>query len=330
MASLSFDTTRHTLLAAANSLTDLHYSSTTNDAVAEQLLRELVDRLPTPPDYDHIDPALAQEISTSQRLLGQTSFRLFASNDRPVHLEQALTAYHEAVRTSGRYPDPALLLETVVVYRAHGSHEGALHLCCNLIQDHPTYHNIGQIVKHAIACMVQLNIKLPGQYIQWLCGMPNVLETDALLLTARASEMRGEREVARQGYREIFLRLLKERGDEERRMERDFVPPTEGGEGEGETKGDRRLPPTKQELFATVVATYRQTLLIGTHHKWDVWCEDPVTWIKAGRNWFDQKEYECSNAMYGAALQCSAMPGDECLTKLSVGCNQMGHHAKSL
>ena len=136
--------------------------------------------------------------------------------------------------------------------------------------------------------------------------------------------MRGEREVARQGYREIFLRLLKERGDEERRMERDFVPPTEG-----ETKGER-LPPTKKEQFAKVIATYRQTLLIGTHHKWDVWCEDPETWIKAGRNWFEKKEYECSNAMYGAALQCSAMPGDECLTKLSVGHNQMGHHAKSL
>ena len=89
-------------------------------------------------------------------------------------------------------------------------------------------------------------------------------------------------------------------------------------------------PPTKKEQFAKVIATYRQTLLIGTHHKWDVWCEDPETWIKAGRNWFEKKEYECSNAMYGAALQCSAMPGDECLTKLSVGHNQMGHHAKSL
>ena len=104
MTSLSFDTTRNTLLASAKSF--IEYSSPTRDAAAEQMLLELVDRLPTPPDYDHIDPSLAQEISTSQRLLGQTSFRLFASNDEPVHLEHTLTAYHEAVRPVVATPTP--------------------------------------------------------------------------------------------------------------------------------------------------------------------------------------------------------------------------------
>lgn len=325
MTSISFDRTRSYLLNEATLF--INNNSSKDRIEAEKYLEELVNRLPTNNDdeYDEygdqkvqknkqrLDPHVAHEITIAQRLLGQTSFALYQENDNPMYLEKTLNAYKEATRTAGRYPEPELLIETIKAYRSFGSHEGALNLCIHLIQNHPTHNEIGQVVMHAIACMIQLKVNIPGQYIQWLCEMPTVSETDALLLTARATELRGERETARQGYREIFLRLMKERRDEERKIERRFNAQRE------ETKEMSTKTTTKEEQLTNEINSYRDSLLIGKHTKWDAWCEDSITWIKAGRCWFDKKEYECSNAMFGAALHCSSLPGNECMTKLIIG-----------
>lgn len=326
MASYSFEDTRSNLLRKAQTLTE--NESPRSDLQAQIFLNEAVARLP-PTDGNYIDPQLAHETLTVQRLLGQTSYKIFALNDEPNHLDAAIAAYDEAVRTGGRYPNPELLMEAIQIYRSHGAHEGALHLCAHIIQDHPTFHRIGDTVMNAISCMIQLKVDIPGPYVQWLCEMPHVEETDALLLTAKAKERRGKYEEARAGYREIFLRL---------KTRQIRAKEKESARGSARRKNDMQMQQGETKRHDEDFALQQQKIekddtlktLIGNHTKWDLWCEDPNTWIKAGRPWFNRQEYEIANLMLGAALQCSSMPGDECLAKLSVGHGNIGHFERSM
>ena len=314
MSNFYYEASRSELLTTAQTL--VSYNSPRSNVQSLVYLNELVHRLPSS-NGDRIDPQLAHEISTAQRLLGQTAYGVFQTTDAPEQLDAALAAYHEAVRCV-RCPDPDMLMEAIKIYRSHGAHEGCLHLCSYIIQENPMYRAMGEVVMIAIACMVQLNLEIPGQYVQWLCEMPTVEETAALLLTARATEQRGKHEEARNGYREIYLRLktrqVRDHTKEEKNSWSGSVDGTEGGGAETKEKQEDNN---------------EEESLIGEHSRWDVWCEDHVTWIKAGRFWFDRKEYEIANLMFGAALRCTAMPGDECLAKLSFGHARIGHHEKS-
>ena len=114
-----YDSSRSKLLASARTL--VSYNSPRSNVHSLIYLNEIVHRLPST-NGDRIDLQLAHEASTCQRLLGQTSYDVFQTNDDPEHLNAALAAYQEAVRLSGRYPDPDMLMETIKMYRSHGAH----------------------------------------------------------------------------------------------------------------------------------------------------------------------------------------------------------------
>ena len=314
----SYEDSRGSLQSTAQSL--IEEETPANDVLALKYLIETKNRLPNT-QHQFIDPKLAHEASTIQRLLGQTSYRIYTSTNDPSNLDTAILAYQESVRTCGRSPNPELLVEAIKIYRSHGAHEGALRLCAMLIQDHPNYSQIGHVVMNAISCMIELKVQIPGAYVSWLCQMPGIEETDALLLTAKAQERRNKREEARAGYREIFLRLKTReiRQKETINSARSSARSNENTmEYQGETKNSTSNSPTEME-----------ETLIGKHTSWETWCEDPDTWIKAGRPWYNKQEYELSNIMFQSALSKSSFPGDECLCKMVIGYTKIGNPEKA-
>ena len=340
-----------------------------DDLGALVYLQAAVERQDVPREGDaRLDPQLAAQASRTQHLIGQTRGRIFSQTNEPKQLDAALDAYHEAVRTSGRSPHPDILVEAMRMYRAHGAHEGTLHLAAHIIQEHPSFHGLGDVVLQAIACLVQLKQKVPGQYVQWLCEMPQLKETDALMLTARAKEARGKIEVAREGFREIFLTLQIEKRDAELLQSKLHLEAEQNRASDGKPNpigdcdtqdrdnsyGDESGSETKSHANLTTMERIRRRgknkkaleeidsgenrcmgppmdePLIGNHKTWELWIEDANTWIKAARVWFDMGEYELSNVMLMGALERAANPGDECWSRLCYGHAMIGHTEAAL
>lgn len=242
---------------------------------------EAVESLPVESETKEDTMSIGTALQMGKSLLVE-----FESTDDEALVTRALQVLEAGIRAGNpdEFPDPKLLVELARGFRYHGSYEGALQICANVIQEAPSFPGLQEVVFESVMNMIHLRMQLPSDYVSAASTFPvshidiNVdLEDHFAMLCARSHSIRGNMEIAEAGYQEVFQRCR--------------------------LKGNS---------------------VVGSHLRWEEWVSDPSTWSYFAKPFLAARQtLEAAHALLLGAIDCAAALQDESLEALALTYSQL-------